>query len=135
MSYHLSRFAKTIASYLDIFMTAAQTISCRHKSDFNYRTCSFFLSIFTLSAPVRHTFPEPGSRLQPVMADRHGILTPARFSGRRPHCVIPWSKGAVTGRKYHDRLFRSLRDGPATGHFQNRSYSLCTFDVILLTEY
>lgn len=48
------------------------------------------------------------------------FAAPAGISGCRPHCVIPRSKGAVTGRKYHHRLTRSWRDGPATGHFQNR---------------
>lgn len=48
------------------------------------------------------------------------FAAPAGISGCRPHCVIPRSRGAVTGRKYHHRLPRSWRDGPATGHFQNR---------------
>ena len=31
----------------------------------------------------------------------HGNLTPGRISVGRPHCLIPISVGAVTGRKYH----------------------------------
>lgn len=48
------------------------------------------------------------------------FAAPAGISGCRPHCVIPRSRGAVTGRKYHHRLPRSWRDGPTTGHLKNR---------------
>ena len=48
----------------------------------------------------------------------HGNLIPLWFSQSRPHCLIPRSRGAVTGRKYHyppafhrrsEKLFRILK--------------------------
>ena len=89
MSYHLSRFAKTIASYLDIFMTAAQTISCRHKSDFNYRTCSSFLFLLCLllfGTPSRSLAVDYNRSWRTVMGfyPRPGSLAAA---------LIAWSPG------------------------------------------
>lgn len=43
-----------------------------------------------------------GRPSEPRLASpRHGTLTPGRISVGRPHCLIPISVGAVTGRKYH----------------------------------
>ena len=48
----------------------------------------------------------------------HGNLIPLWFSQSRPYCLIPRSRGAVTGRKYHyppafhrrsEKLFRILK--------------------------
>jgi len=44
----------------------------------------------------------------------HGLPAPSRFSPGRPHCVIPISFGAVTGRKYHYVLCGSLHMAGAT---------------------
>ena len=46
-----------------------------------------------------------GRPSEPRLASpRHGTLTPGRISVGRPHCLIPISVGAVTGRKYHCQL-------------------------------
>ena len=44
----------------------------------------------------------------------HGLLAPSRFSPGRPHCVIPYSYGAVTGREYHCVLWGSSHLAGAT---------------------
>ena len=67
----------------------------------------------------------------------HGLrlswdCSPPRVSPSRPHCVFPFC-GAVTGRKYHYRLFRSLQ-AVCQNCFKDKFFSLCTFDVILLTD-
>ena len=75
-----------------------------------------------------------GRPSEPRLASpRHGTLTPGRISVGRPHCLIPISVGAVTGRKYHYRLFRSLQ-AVCQNCFKDKFFSLCTFDVILLTD-
>lgn len=56
-----------------------------------------------------------GSRHRPAPVYAVMGLTPPRISPSRPHCVIPF--GAVTGRKYHGRLFMSWRCGPPQAAF------------------
>ena len=92
------------------------------------KSCLFFIYKFHL-LPFDTTSRSLGSQLQPVLANRHGTLTPARISGRRPHCGSLSIKGAVTGRKYHRRRYRSLRYEPAMAHFQDRYFPLDTFDA------
>ena len=112
-------------------MCAQVTCSKNLSPLFHEKSCLFFIFKFHL-LPFDTTSRSLGSQLQPVLANRHGNLTPARISGRRPHCGS-LLRGAVTGRKYHYRLHRSLRDTPAMEHFQDRHVSLGTFDAILLT--
>ena len=98
---------------------------------FHEKSCLFF--IFKFHPLLFDTTSRSlGSQLQPVPANRHGSLTPARISGRRPHCGS-LLRGAATGRKYHYRLYRLLRYAPVMGHFQDGHVSLGTFDAILLT--
>ena len=76
-----------------------------------------------------------GRPSEPRLASpRHGTLTPGRISVGRPHCLIPISVGAVTGRKYHYRLFRSLQTARhrLTG---DGLFPLCIFDVILFNRH
>ena len=70
-------------------MTAAQTISCRHKSDFNYRTCSFFLFLLCLllfGTPSRSLAVDYNRSWRTVMGfyPRPGSLAAA---------LIAWSPG------------------------------------------
>ena len=49
-----------------------------------------------IAAPITSKMGKPR-----LASPRHGTLTPGRISVGRPHCLIPISVGAVTGRKYH----------------------------------
>ena len=49
--------------------------------------------------------------------------TPPRFSPSRPHCVIPYPYGAVTGREYHYPS-GCHRAGRTLSVFQNETFSL-----------
>lgn len=55
----------------------------------------------------------------------HGNLTPPRISRSRSHCVPHLNMGAVTGREYHCRLWRSSHLAGTTCHLQSDIYRRC----------
>ena len=85
----------------------------------NIKIILFFVSL----APIRHYSPEPdtdislshvcavGSIHEPVLVrNRHGS-NPSEDLSEPPSLPVPASYGAVTGRKYHCRLFRIMAGG------------------------
>jgi hypothetical protein len=90
-------------------------------------TLSSFLLCF-----IRHYFPSTqslgtsgltGQRPELRLASpHHGNLTPARISAGCPHCLIPRSRGAVTGQKDHYRLTGSLRNSLPSAVFRTDGY-------------
>ena len=65
-----------------------------------------------------------GRPSEPRLASpRHGTLTPGRISVGRPHCLIPISVGAVTGRKYHCQLSGGMAIQPCLGLIECQVYT------------
>ena len=114
-------------------MCAQVTCSKNLSPLFHEKSCLFFIFLVS-SAPIRHYFPEPGQSVTTGFGEPSWESDPGQDLWPPPSLRFPLLKGAVTGRKYHYRLYRSLRNAPAMEHFQDRHFPLFTFDVILLTD-
>ena len=84
-------------------------------------TCTSFLA-----TPVRHYSPEPGTSWFPLAASKGRPrlmvvmgFSPLRGSPGAVRSACSRSRGAVTGRKYHGRLFRLWRGGPPQAAFRS----------------
>ena len=96
--------------------------------------CFLFVLLFD-TTPRSLSRRMPGQGSQSACLQHTGIIGIPPPPGSPEAALIAWSpaKGAVTGRKYHYRLFRSLQ-AVCQNCFKDKFFSLCTFDVILLTD-